>query len=279
MAPAVGDRVITGAAKAGVFSISTARQLIFTIESDAPPTPPPLLPADRSETKSSAYLDWGDTTDPSLPVTYRLQIASDQNFASLALEKKALTESEYTLTEEEKLAAVKGETYYYWRIKAIDSATNESAWSTPWSFYIAVPPTPVLFLPEMDSKAEALVYFDWEDVTNLSPPITYSLQVASDYNFASRVLEKNGLTGSEYTLTQEEKLAAVKKGAPYYWRVKAIDSDTNESEWSTPGSFYVGFSFALPGWVVYILILLGVLFVGFLAFAVGRRTAYYQGEV
>jgi hypothetical protein len=189
------------------------------------------------------------------------------------LEKK-LTGSEYTLTREEKLAAVKRESPYYWSVKAIDGAANESEWSAPGSFYVAAPPAPALLLPEMDSKADAEVYFDWEDVTDLSPPITYHLQVAVDQNFASMVLEKTGLTKSEYTVSQEEKLAAVKKEVPYHWRVRAIDSADNEGEWSVPGSFYVGFVF--PSWAIYALIGFAALAIGFLAFLLGRRTAYYQ---
>ncbi|MFC2001790.1 IPT/TIG domain-containing protein [Chloroflexota bacterium] len=257
----------------------TTRQLAFTVESEAPPTPTLLLPAFNSGTKSEAYFDWEDITDASQPITYSLQVASEQNFASIKLEKKGLTDSEYTMSEKERLAAVKKEAPYYWRVKAIDSATNESDWSTPWSFYVAAPPTPALLLPEMGSKAEALVYFVWEDVTSLSPPITYNFQVAADNNFTSIVLVKEELTDSEYTLTEGEKLAAVKKEAPYYWRVKAIDSAASESDWSTPGSFYIGFSFALPGWAVGLLIGLGVIFIGFLAFLAGRKTAYYQGQV
>ncbi|MFQ6121666.1 MAG: hypothetical protein ACE5LA_01210 [Dehalococcoidales bacterium] len=252
------------------------KQLVFAVEWEAPPVPALISPSHATEAKAQAYLDWEDVTDPSLPITYSLQVASDKNFTSIVLEKKGLTVSEYTLTKEGKLAAVKEEAPYYWRVKAMDGATNESEWSTPWSFYVAAPSVPMLLLPSNASKAEAQTYFDWEDVTSLSPPITYHLQVASDENFDSIVLEKQGLAESEYTLTKEEKLAAVKKEVPYYWRVKAIDDAANESEWSTPWSFYVGFSFALPGWAAYILIGLGVLLVGFVAFLVGRRTAYYQ---
>ena len=253
-----------------------AKQLVFAVEWEAPPTPMPLLPSYSSEAKAEAYFGWENVDDPSLPITYNFQVASDKNFTSIVLEKKGLTDSEYTLTEEEKLAAVEKEAPYYWRVKAIDGAANESKWSTPALFYVTAPPTPALMLPETDIKADAEVYFDWEDVTSLSPPITYRLQVASDKNFTSMVLEKEGLTKSEYTLTEEEKLAAVKKEAPYYWRVKAIDGAANDSGWSTPGSFYVGFYFALPGWAIYILIVLGVLVIGFFAFLVGRRTAYFQ---
>ncbi len=256
----------------------STRQLVFAVEWEAPPAPVPLLPASAGEASAVAYLDWKDVDDPSLPVTYSFQVASDKNFASIVLEGKGLTESEYALTEKEKLAAVKKEAPYYWRVKAIDGAANESEWSTPWSFYVAAPPTPMLLLPANASKAEAETYVDWEDAINLSLPMTYHLQVASDRDFTSMVLEKKELTESEYTLTEEEKLAAVKKEVPYYWQIKAIDDAANESEWSAPWSFYVGFSFALPGWVIYILVGLAIVVIGFIAFLVGRRTAYYQQQ-
>ena len=253
----------------------STRQLAFAIESEAPPIPTPLLPADGSEVKVNAHFDWEDVYDPSLPVTYRFQVGSDEDFTAVVLEKH-LTGSEYTLTKEERLAAVKKDSPYYWRVKAIDSASNESDWSMLNSFLVLAPPAPELLLPEMDSEAEAEVYFDWKDVTSLSPPITYHFQVASDKNFTALVLEKDGLTKSEYTVTEEEKLAAVKQEVPYYWRVKAIDEATNESDWSTPGSFYVGFSFALPSWAIYTLIGIGAVLIGFLAFWFGRRTAYFE---
>ena len=82
------------------------------------------------------------------------------------------------------------------------------------------------------------------------------------------------MTVSEYTLPKAEKLAAVKEESPYYWRVKAIDSAANESEWSEPNSFYVGGASALPKWAIYTLIGVGVLFIGFLVFWLRRRTAY-----
>ena len=150
--------------------------------------------------------------------------------------------------------------------------TKQLAFAVEWE----APLIPMLLLPDTDSEAKAEAYFDWEDVTDPSLPITYSFQVAADKNFTSIVLEKKWLTDSEYTLTKEERLAAVEKEVPYYWRVKAMDSATNESEWSTPWSFYVMAPSALPGWAIYILIGLAVLLVGFIAFLVGRRTAYSE---
>jgi len=258
---------------------SITRHLTFNVESEAPSVPRLRLPVNMSPTKSRVYLDWEEVVDPSQPVTYSLQIASDQNFADIVVEKTGLTKSEYTLSEEEKLSTKEKDSHYFWRLKAIDSATNDSEWSTPWSFYVPAPMAPAPLLPETDTRPETKqIRFDWHDVTSLNQPVTYNLQVAADDSFTAIILDKKGLTQSEYTLTEEEELEAVKQEAPYYWRVKAIDGAENESKWSTPRPFYVGFSFAPPGWLLYTLIILGVILLAILAFWLGRRTAYYHNE-
>jgi hypothetical protein len=142
----------------------------------------------------------------------------------------------------------------------------------------APPPIPPPLLPMMGVKAKAKAYFDWEDVGDVDPPsnpVTYTLQIASDANFTSLLLEKTGLTTSEYTLTDAEKLKSTKKEAPYYWRLRAIDAASNASEWTGAGTFYVGFIFAIPeltGWVLYGLIGAGVLLLFFLGFWAGRKS-------
>jgi len=137
------------------------------------------------------------------------------------------------------------------------------------------PPTPVLLLPEDNTKAEAETHFDWEDITDPSG-VTYTLQVATKDNFAASyiVLEKTGLTDSEYAVIEGEELEPSSKEAPHYWRVKAVDGASNESEWSAVRSFYVGSSFTLPNTVRNVLIGLGVAGAGFFGFWLGRRTAY-----
>ncbi|MBA7697763.1 hypothetical protein ES703_106433 [subsurface metagenome] len=132
------------------------------------------------------------------------------------------------------------------------------------------PPIPVPRLPKVAGVAEAEAYFDWEDVEDVSG-ITYALQVASDADFTTIVLEKKGLTHSEYTITKEEKLEPTKKKTPYYWRVKAVDGASNESEWTPPGLFYVGSSWT-SGAALYIGIGLGVLLLTILGFWLRRRT-------
>jgi len=117
------------------------------------------------------------------------------------------------------------------------------------------PLVPAPLKPEMGIKAEALTVFDWANSTDPSG-VTYSLQVATDTNFVSGsiVLNKTGLPKSEYTITEAEKLESGGTKAPYYWRVKAVDGASNESEWSGVGSFTVGLAFGMPTWAIYFII-------------------------
>ncbi|MBA7660659.1 hypothetical protein ES703_68663 [subsurface metagenome] len=91
------------------------------------------------------------------------------------------------------------------------------------------------------------------------------------------MLEKEGLTSSGYTISEEEKLASTKKEAPYYWRVKAIDGASNESEWTGTGTFHVG-GFALPGLPggsIHLWWGLGAGGAGALGYFLGKRKSYY----
>lgn len=153
-----GDHTIT--ATDGKNSASS----IFVMESKPPQMPVPLEPAATNYADPRARFDWQDVTDPS-GVSYSLQISADRDFSTLVLEKKGLTDSEYTLSKEEELPRYSvdvdtpaetesnqdnsteenhtsveprdGSIAYYWRVKAVDGAFNESDWSVPRSFYIA----------------------------------------------------------------------------------------------------------------------------------------------
>ncbi|MFH1639848.1 MAG: hypothetical protein ABIB93_06025 [Chloroflexota bacterium] len=154
-------------------------------------------------------------------------------------------------------------------ITATDGTTIKS-----FPFYMekALPLIPQPLLPLDESKAKALVEFDWEDVTDPSG-VTYILQIATDKDFSEIVLEKTDLTVSGYTLDEGEKLPSNKKSAPYYWRIKAIDGAANESGWTTPGTFNVGFSLELANWMLYILMGLGGILLFLVGFFLGRRSA------
>jgi hypothetical protein len=145
------------------------------------------------------------------------------------------------------------------------------------SFFVesTPPPVPTPELPAMDTKASSKTEFDWSDVTDPSLPISYELQVATNSQFTadSIVVSKIGLATSNYTLGDDEKLESTGADAPYYWRVRAKDAASNPSDWSNGVRFTVGSSFHMPGWLLYILIAIGVVGVFFLGLWLGRRSA------
>ncbi len=138
-------------------------------------------------------------------------------------------------------------------------------------------------LPLMDGKLKGW-RFDWcgdatdlsKEVTDKSLPITYTLQIATSQDFSedSIQLEVTGLNESEYILAAEERLESIGKDTPYYWRVKAVDGASNETAWTGVGSFYIGFTFELPGWGLYTLI--GV--AGLLLFVAGYFIGHWRRE-
>jgi hypothetical protein len=113
----------------------------FTVESKPPDTPPPLSPEMGAKVKYPVTFEWKVVSDVSLPVTYTLQIATDDTFgsSSIVLEKTAIPTSDYTLSEEDELKLQSHEQAYYWRIRAVDAASNASPWTGPGEFYTSGP--------------------------------------------------------------------------------------------------------------------------------------------
>lgn len=152
------------------------------------------------------------------------------------------------------------------------------------SFFMETTPPSGVFplLPLADSDLEDWK-FDWcgdaddptIDVTDDSLPITYDFQIATDSQFStpSLLLSKVGLTTSKYTLTVDEKLESNSEEAPYYWRVRAVDAAFNVTAWTDATPFHVGFIFTgISGWLLYLLIAIGVIGAFVLGFWLGRRT-------
>ncbi len=112
-------------------------QVTFFMESVAPTTPQPILPAIDSKPERPVTFDWKDVTDPS-SVTFVLQIARDKGFADMVIEKQGLVESQYTMsqTEDEMLESTQKAANYWWRVKAVDGAGNDSRWTSVRSFNI-----------------------------------------------------------------------------------------------------------------------------------------------
>jgi len=130
------------------------------------------------------------------------------------------------------------------------------------------PDQPELFFPAPLTKADKNATFSWQAVNDPSG-VTYSLQIATDNTFAILVLQKQGLTSPQYTLTPQDVLKSVSKKTPYYWRVRAIDGASNESPWSTSSTFYKGF--VLTDWALYIIFGIVAILCGLVGFLLGMK--------
>jgi len=104
----------------------------FTMESDAPSKPTLALPANGSRMgvfrKQAPTFEWSAVTDDS-GVSYNLEISKSADFAQVLISRTGLTEASCTLTGAEALDYGT----YYWRVKAIDGAMNDSGWSIAYS--------------------------------------------------------------------------------------------------------------------------------------------------
>ncbi len=113
----------------------------YTVEAEAPPAPPLVLPEDGDKVESPITFDWTDVEDDSVPVTYDFQIAIDKDFDanSIVLEETALKDSKFTYKESATLKLEMQEEPYYWRVRAVDAAVNQSKWSDNREFLISPP--------------------------------------------------------------------------------------------------------------------------------------------
>ncbi len=93
------------------------------LERTPPPAPMPISPTSRINWYggSQVTFTWTKVTDPS-GVSYTLEVAKDLNFFPPYLRRSGLTEPEYKTKE--KMPPGR----YYWRVKAVDGAGNESPW-------------------------------------------------------------------------------------------------------------------------------------------------------
>jgi hypothetical protein len=129
---AESNHVITATDKAG--NVATYG---LPLESDVPPAPNPLTPGEKQNRFGTfgsqlVSFSWTDVTDPS-GITYILEIDDNLSFFPLepGMRKTGLTKAGATVRLEPGT--------YYWRVKAVDGAGNESEWAlSPYPFRVGL---------------------------------------------------------------------------------------------------------------------------------------------
>lgn len=134
-----GDHLIVATDMTGLSAVAT-----FAVENTPPPLPVLLLPEDGTSGGLLGgfrpELSWGPVEDPS-GVTYDLQISSGPEFVSTVFEQTGLTTPAHAIAEERALDRGR----YYWRVRAVDMASNAGPWTEPFEMKSGI--LPVWLIP------------------------------------------------------------------------------------------------------------------------------------
>ena len=126
------NHVITATDKAG--NVATYG---LPLEGEAPPAPNTITPGEKQQRfgvfgSQLVIFTWAEVSDPS-GVTYILEIDNNLNFFPLepGMRKTGLTKPNCVIQLEPGT--------YYWRVKAVDGAGNESGWAlSPYPFKVGL---------------------------------------------------------------------------------------------------------------------------------------------
>ncbi len=173
---------------------------------------------------------WRPTGDTSRALKSVIEFSRDDSFGKLILQS-TVDGNTFSLAPGQR---PKGE--FHWRVHLKDTSDSEP--STAFSLTAYPDSPPVLVIPHdrqnftfnRDSgETGKEVSLAWQDDAGSS---TFDLQVASTPGFESPLINIHSVRTSE-------KTNALTVGS-YYWRVRGLNRDRNDSPWSTRGSFSVG---------------------------------------
>jgi chitodextrinase len=143
------------------------------------------------------------------------------------------------------IAGLSSKTTYYFQVKARDAVLNVSDWSVAQTTVThANPNEPSSLAQNRSDNGNNIPFNTW--TTNLTPHLAFMLtdpDAAQQVKYQLQISTSNDfVTNTEYTSAyqaqgaKEYTGASMTSGENYYWRVKTIDSEGLESEWSLANS-------------------------------------------
>jgi len=184
---------------AGLEGLTTLMDFVLKARPEPPFT---SLPAEGGKVYGdSAQFKW---TVSSKAERYRLQVSDSADFKQLRLDKKDLSNSEFTL------ALAPGN--YFWRIASIARGDDQGPFSDTLGFIQRkIPESPALEAPSVGEKE---LSFRWKA---REPGQTFQYQMAADAEFKTVLIDK--------AITEPVVVLAKPEPGVYYLRVKTIDAD------------------------------------------------------
>ena len=192
-------------------------------EGGTPPTAPVGFP---SATAGDRQIDllWTENAEGDLAGynVYRSTAAFAERAAATQVNTSLLTDTTYTDT------GLTNETTYYYRLTAVDTDSNESALSAQVSATPEdrIPPRVPIDLTAGEGDGEANLAWSANGESDLDGYYVYRATTPFDLPADATRLNDAPLPDAEYTD------ATVAEGKTYYYRVTAVDADSNESPMS-----------------------------------------------
>lgn len=194
----------------------------------APKNTAPTIPILVAPTNNKLCIDnsvnfqWDVSTDSNKdPITYQIQVAKDNQFLQIVKTLES-PENYQTISLEKGIA-------YYWRVKATDSKSLSSSYSSTYNFYteaIAIvnhlPFSPELLQPDLNSElntTSATLKWNAKDV-DVNDTLTFDVFFGTDNPPTSKVRENLA------TNTLDVAVVASKE---YYWKVVVKDDKGGET--------------------------------------------------
>ncbi len=178
-----------------------------------------------NHTISNIRLDWEAESGAT---QYEWQLDFDTDFSSVPTGFEDTTKASSA-----RLPALEPATTYYWHARTKEPVL--SPWSPKWSFTTCLDTDTVSIRLENPESGETGVptkpLFQWSAVPEA---IAYELLASSDVQFSNLVISRTGDFSLPATAWQGN--LDLNHGTTYYWKVRAVSSDT-KSAWSAVGSF------------------------------------------
>jgi len=211
-------------------STATLKDVFFVKKDTTPPTTPVLsAPLDGTNTNQlNINFVWQPSNDLASGVYgYEIYISTTSDFS-------VWTSSGFTHVEACAYQLSQGK--YYWRVRAVDNASNYGLWSVEYELIIDTTPpnAPNLTAPSDGATTNyTTITFEWGAVSDNGPSGVshYRLEISTINNFAILYYSSNTLI-NPFT-------HSLINSSTYYWRVFAVDRAGNYSSISSTWSIIV----------------------------------------
>jgi hypothetical protein len=216
----------------------------FVIDTTPPQKPVLISPQYGAQVSTvRPSFDWSDVTDPS-GVTYSFQLDVQNTFTTPIVSVTGLTSSNYTVTQQLSV-----NTTYYWRVKAVDGAGNESIWSDIWQFVVIystsvedyTTPAKVTTLTAEPGSLIGSVKLTWISVGDDDFVVSCVGEIRIQYNTQATGFDKNNaqvIISTTITPYEQRSIEVpqLNVGVTYYFALWIKDDSGNWSEISNIAS-------------------------------------------